>query len=203
MKICRTTFDLQLALKCRMFVGALEGTVPVVTTGNMQDLLSLCSEFGFSGLHSQVTDFISAHSVAEDGARKATSEVTEDKLQIRQALCPLQGAVSRLARDNGEIEQSLSLLRKDAMGLREAHARKNADLEKGQAESSERLVSYEKEQEALKREIAVLREAHARLDREVAEFRAQLAQEVRLLREALHGAFGRGFIIADDSNVRC
>jgi chromosome segregation ATPase len=149
----------------------------------MHDLLSLCNEFDFSGLHSQVTDFISAHSVAEDGARKAASDITEDKLQIRQALRPLQGALSCLTRDNGHLEQFLSLLRKDVVDLREAHAWKIATLEKGQTESSGRLANYEKEQEALKREIAGFREAQARSDREVEELRAQLAQEVRRLRE--------------------
>jgi hypothetical protein len=58
----------------QVFVGALEGTVPVVTTETMQDLFLLCEEFGFFGLLSQVTDFISAHSVADFAARKYISE---------------------------------------------------------------------------------------------------------------------------------
>jgi hypothetical protein len=149
----------------------------------MQDLLSLCKEFGFSGLLSQVTDFISTYSVAEDRASKAISDIMEEKFQSRQALCPLQGALSRLARDNGQLLQSVSLLRKDVVDLREAHARKIATLEKGQTESSGRQANHEKEQEALKGEIACLHEAQLRSGREVAELRAQLAQEVRLLRE--------------------
>jgi hypothetical protein len=54
----------------KIFVGALEGAAPVVTTENMQDLLLLCTEFGFIGLHSQVTDFISGHSVADYEVRE-------------------------------------------------------------------------------------------------------------------------------------
>jgi hypothetical protein len=130
-----------------MFVGALEGTVPVVIMENMQDLLSLCKEFGFFGLHSQVTEFISRHSVADYEARKAVSDITEDTLQIRQALCPLQGALSRLAHDNGQLEQSLSLLRKEVVDLREAHARKIAALEKEQTESRGRLPTTRKNRE--------------------------------------------------------
>jgi hypothetical protein len=36
----------------------------------MHELLSLCNEFGFIGLQSQVSDFISAHSVADYKARQ-------------------------------------------------------------------------------------------------------------------------------------
>jgi hypothetical protein len=32
--------------------------------------------------------------VVDDGARKDASDITEEKLQIRQALCPLQEALS-------------------------------------------------------------------------------------------------------------
>jgi hypothetical protein len=39
-----------------IFVRALEGAVPVLTTENMYDLLSLCNEFGFTRLLSQVTE---------------------------------------------------------------------------------------------------------------------------------------------------
>jgi hypothetical protein len=39
-----------------IFVGALEGAAPVLTTENMYDLLSLCNEFGFTRLLSQVTE---------------------------------------------------------------------------------------------------------------------------------------------------
>jgi hypothetical protein len=165
----------------RMFVGALEGTVPNVTTENVYDLFLLCENLAFP-------DFISAHSVTEGGARKNASDIREEKLQVRQALCPLQGALSRLARDNRRLEQSLSLLRKEVADLREAHARKIAALEKGQTESSGRLANHKKEQEAMKREIASLREAQARSDREVAELRTQLVQaqqEVENLRRLL------------------
>jgi hypothetical protein len=63
----------------------------------MHELLSLCNEFGFTGLLSQVTDFISEQPVVDDGTWKDTSDITDEKLQIRQALCPLQEALSRLA----------------------------------------------------------------------------------------------------------
>jgi hypothetical protein len=83
-----------------IFVAALEGTAPVLTTENMSDLLSLCNEFGFTGLLSQGLGFISAHSVVEDGMRKAASDITKEKLQIRQALCPLYIFCHRRAFDS-------------------------------------------------------------------------------------------------------
>jgi hypothetical protein len=79
------------------FVAALKGAAPVLTTENMHEPLSLCSEFGFTGLLSQVTDFLSGQPVVDDGTRKNASEITEEKLQIRQALCSLQEVLSRLA----------------------------------------------------------------------------------------------------------
>jgi hypothetical protein len=39
-----------------IFVGALEGAAPVLTRETMYDLLSLCNEFGFTRLLSQVTE---------------------------------------------------------------------------------------------------------------------------------------------------
>jgi hypothetical protein len=84
----------------QMFVGALEGTVPVITTENMQDLFLLCNEFGFSGLHSQVTDFISAHSVADSEARKRLSDLEAKNRQQDRKLCFLQKEVVDLQEAN-------------------------------------------------------------------------------------------------------
>jgi hypothetical protein len=59
----------------RIFLAALEGAPPVVTTENMNDLFLLCEEFGFASLLSQVTDFISTHSVAHSKARQSISDL--------------------------------------------------------------------------------------------------------------------------------
>jgi hypothetical protein len=56
---------------------ALDGTAPVPTTEKMQEPLLLCNEFGFTGLLSQVADFISAHSVADYEVRQCVSGVEE------------------------------------------------------------------------------------------------------------------------------
>jgi hypothetical protein len=59
----------------QIFVAALEGAVPVLTTEKMRVLLSLCKTFGFIDLLSQVPDFISAHSVADSEAQQRVSRI--------------------------------------------------------------------------------------------------------------------------------
>jgi hypothetical protein len=119
-----------------IFVAALEGAAPVFTTKNMHELLSFCNEFGFTGLLSQVTDFLSGQPVVDDGARKDASDITEEKLQIRQALCPLQEALSRLA--NHEKEQKA--LKRDIAGRHQARKRESAVKERNLEQ--ERIVWF-------------------------------------------------------------
>jgi hypothetical protein len=54
----------------QIFVAVLQGAAPLLTTVNIHELLSPCNELGFIGLQSQVSDFISAHSVAHYEARQ-------------------------------------------------------------------------------------------------------------------------------------
>jgi hypothetical protein len=75
---------------------------------------------------SQVTDFLSGQPVVDDVARKDASDITEEKLQIRQTLCPLQEALSRLA--NHEKEQKV--LKREIVGLREARQRESGVKER-------------------------------------------------------------------------
>jgi hypothetical protein len=82
----------------RMFVGALESTVPVVTAENMQDLFLLCEEFGLVGLHSQIPEFISAHSVADSEARKHISDLDAKNRQQERELCLQQKRLSTCRR---------------------------------------------------------------------------------------------------------
>jgi hypothetical protein len=102
----------------------------------MHEPLSLCNEFGFTGLLSQVTDFLSGQPVIDDGTRKDASDITEEKLQIRQALCSLQEVLSRLA--NHEKEQKA--LKRKIVGLRQARQRESEVQE--QNFEQERIVCF-------------------------------------------------------------
>jgi hypothetical protein len=132
----------------QVFVGALEGTVPVVTTENMQDLFLLCNEFGFSGVLSQVTDFISAHSVADSEARKRISD---------------------LEANNGK----LCFLQKEVVDLREANKAQVQDIAKLREERSHEAAELLR----LGGENVSLRCAQAKSDKEIGELCAQFAQE--------------------------
>jgi lysozyme family protein len=99
----------------RKFVDALEGASPVITMENMNDLLSLCNEFGFTGLLSQVTDFIAAHSVVDYEARKWVSDLKEKSQQQDRKLClpqreivDLRDANNRQLQDIAEIQEGRS-----------------------------------------------------------------------------------------------
>jgi hypothetical protein len=52
------------------FVTPFEGRAPILRAENIRELLLLCNELSFVGFLSQVTDFISGHSVAESEARQ-------------------------------------------------------------------------------------------------------------------------------------
>jgi len=67
----------------QLFVAALEGMAPALTTENRQNPFSLCNEFGFPGLLSQVTDFISGHSAADYEARQRVNGVEEQIKRTR------------------------------------------------------------------------------------------------------------------------
>jgi hypothetical protein len=82
-----------------IFVAALECALPAITTKNMNDMLLLCEEFGFASLLSQVTAFISGHTVVDSEARKRVSGVEER---------------------NTEQERELYLLQKEILDLQEA-----------------------------------------------------------------------------------
>jgi adenosine/AMP kinase len=66
-----------------VFVSALGGTDPVFTKENMNDVRFLCEKFGFTALLTQVSDFISTHSVAESESGKGVRGIDEEKFQIK------------------------------------------------------------------------------------------------------------------------
>jgi hypothetical protein len=66
----------------------------------MNDLQLLCEEFGFTSLLTQVSDFISTHSVAEEEARKSISGISEENLQIRVVVSRLREGLSGLRTAN-------------------------------------------------------------------------------------------------------
>jgi hypothetical protein len=66
-----------------IFVSALEGTDPVLTKENMNDVRLFCEKFDFTALLIQVSDFISTHSVAEGEAGKSFRGIDEEKFQIK------------------------------------------------------------------------------------------------------------------------
>jgi hypothetical protein len=90
-------------------VSALGGMELAITTTNMDDLHLLCDEFGFTGLLTQVSNFISAHSAAEDEARKGVTDIAEENLQIKGALFPLQEALAGLRTGNAQLVRTTEL----------------------------------------------------------------------------------------------
>jgi hypothetical protein len=62
----------------QIFVGALEGTAPVLTAEGMQEQLLLCNKFVFFGLPSRVAHFISAHSVANSEAQQCRNDMEDE-----------------------------------------------------------------------------------------------------------------------------
>jgi hypothetical protein len=119
----------------RMFVGAIEGTPPVLMTENMNDLFLLGQEFSFVSLLSQVTSFISEHSVVDSEAAKVATDITEENQQVKETPCSLQKALSevqtmnfQLARGDESLQRSLSLLQKEVLDLREANKVQMRDI---------------------------------------------------------------------------
>jgi hypothetical protein len=161
----------------RVFVAALEGALPAITTENMNDLLLLSEEFGFASLLSQVTEYISAHTVVDYEARKRISDLEAKNRQQTRKYC---------------------LLQKEAVDLREANkAQKEEILSLGRAqaksdkEMSELRAQFAREQGATKREIAALgrqlgEEAAARgkFAQELGSLKSQFAEERRKWDEA-------------------
>jgi hypothetical protein len=94
----------------QVFVSALGGADPALTTENMNDLLLLCEEFGFASLLSQVTDFILTHSVVDSEGSNGAADITEENLQIKEALCPLQEALSGVHKAHFHLAQSTDSL---------------------------------------------------------------------------------------------
>jgi predicted RNase H-like nuclease (RuvC/YqgF family) len=121
----------------------------------MQDLFLLSEEFGFSGLLSQVTDFISAHSVADSEAWKRISDLEAKNRQQDRELC---------------------LLQKEVVDLRGAQMQNIAEIREGrsrEAAESSRLA----ELSHLAGENASLGCAQEKSDKEIGELCAQFAQE--------------------------
>jgi hypothetical protein len=178
----------------RTFVGAIEGTPPVLMTENMNELFLLGQEFGFANLLSQVTSFISEHSVVDSEAPKGATDITEENLQVKGALCPLQKALSgvqntnfQLARGNESLQQSLSLLQKEVLDLREANKvqmRDIAEMREGRAREAAELsrlageiASQAQTSRLQKEENDGLGRSQAKSDKEMSEFRAQFGRE--------------------------
>jgi hypothetical protein len=174
----------------QVFVGALEGTILEVSTENMQDLFLLCEEFGFSGLHSQVTDFISAHSVADSEARKRIGdlEVNNRKLCLLQKeIIDLREANKAQMQDIAEIQKGrshetaeLSRLGEENASLRCAQTKSDKEMGEFRAQFAQEQTNHAREREAMKREIAELREAQKR---EIAALRGEFMEQLSGLRE--------------------
>jgi hypothetical protein len=179
----------------RIFVGAIEGTPPVLTTENVNDLFLLCEEFGFASLFSQVSDFISAHSVVDSEAPKGATDIIEENLQIKEALCPLQevllgvqNANLHLARGNESLQRSLWLLHKEVVDLRAANKVQMEDIaeirEERSREAAElsrlggKIASLAQASRFQKQEIVALGCAQAKSNTEMCELRAQFVQEL-------------------------
>jgi len=67
-----------------VFVSVLGSTDPALTKENMNDVRLLCEKFGFMTLLTQVSDFISTHSVAESEAGKSFRGIAEEKFQSKR-----------------------------------------------------------------------------------------------------------------------
>jgi hypothetical protein len=61
----------------QLFLAALQGDPPKLMKDNMNDLFLLCEEFGFAALLSEVSDFRSKFTAADEEARKRTGDVEE------------------------------------------------------------------------------------------------------------------------------
>jgi hypothetical protein len=194
----------------QMFAEALEGTVPVVTTENMHDLLSLCHEFGFSGLLSQVTDLISAHSVADFEARKRISDLEAKNRQQDRKLCLLQKEVidlrearkaqmqdiaeiregrsreaaelSRLGRENVSLTQAGKVQKQEISALGCTQAKSDKEMGELRAQFAQEQTNQAREREAVKQEMAELQEAQTR---EIAALRSEFREQLSGLREQL------------------
>jgi hypothetical protein len=94
LKICETFQDNSDLLKSRshirssiyeevlrMFLVALDGSAPELTTANMNDFSLLCEEFGFVALLSHISEFRLQHTVFDNESRKGVYQIEE---QIRQ-----------------------------------------------------------------------------------------------------------------------
>jgi hypothetical protein len=125
----------------QVFVSTFEGAPPAITTKNKNDLLLLSEEFGFASLHFQVTSFISEHRGADDEAGKVVNDITEENLQIKEALFPLRGALSglrianlqmaalqeaslRLSEENRTLRQQFAAAGQVRMKLEKGHDKK-------------------------------------------------------------------------------
>jgi hypothetical protein len=88
-----------------VFLSALHGKDPSLTTENISNLLLLCEEFRFAGLLSMVSELQEWESVVDGEARRWIRDVEEQSLQqdrtvrfLQKEFVELQAACSKLER---------------------------------------------------------------------------------------------------------
>jgi chromosome segregation ATPase len=187
-------YEVQSAMSAdafQVFVSALEGAPPAITTKNMNDLLLLSDEFGFASLHSQVMAFTSEHWGAEDEAGKDVNGLTEENLQIKEAFFPLrdplsglrtanlhlvaiQKASSRLTEENRTVCEQLAVADQAQMKLEKVQKQEIAGLSK---EREDFGAQFAQEMTKMRKERAKSDEADRRILQYLENLRKQLAQE--------------------------
>jgi hypothetical protein len=158
----------------------LEGALPAITTENMNDLFLLSEKFGFVSLQSQVTEYISAHSIVDYEARKRVSDLEAKNRQQARKYCLLQKEVVDL-REANKVQMQ------DIAEIREGRAREAAELSHLAGEiaslaqasrlQQQEIVDLREANKAQKEEIGALGGAQAKSDNEVSELRAQFGRE--------------------------
>jgi hypothetical protein len=120
----------------------------------MNDVRLVCEEFGFSALLTQVSDFVSARSVAEDEARKSVSDSIEENLQIKGALFPLREVLSGLRRANLHME-------KKARQVRKSNRKRRTTIAAVQDASSH----HSEENQTLRKELGVALDGRTKMEK--------------------------------------
>jgi septal ring factor EnvC (AmiA/AmiB activator) len=158
---------------------------------NMNDLLLICSEFGFVSLLAHVSDFISGHSGAEDEAQKVVSGIAEENFQVKEALFPLREALSglrtanlhlavirkassRLSEENRTLREQLAAAGQAQMKLKKVHEQEITELSK---EREDLRAQFAQEMTKMRKERAKSDEANRRILQDLENLRKQLAQE--------------------------
>jgi hypothetical protein len=87
----------------RVFVSALGGTEPALTTKNVNDQRLLCEEFEFAALRSKVSTFEMRASAVDDKVRTGRRDVRESTLQVTRSVCLLEQGIVELRATNSRL----------------------------------------------------------------------------------------------------